>query len=95
MALVFDRTEDAEGFQILRRRSVDLPIEVGAIYPLREGKPIDGGEVLSLRRRKDFPLLFDVKIELPEVRRSTSDGPAQVATDDYRRGWDAIWSKPN
>jgi hypothetical protein len=48
--------------------------------------------VVSLRQRQDAPFLYDVKTEL-EVgeRRGTSDGPAQVASDDYRRGWDAIW----
>jgi hypothetical protein len=101
VALIFDRTEDREGFHVLRRRDEDHPVEVGTIRPLREGKPIDG-EVVSLRPNADMPLLCDVKVELPD-RRGTSDGPAQVASEDYRRGWDAIWgggsktrsSKPN
>jgi hypothetical protein len=91
VAMIVDRTEDSEGFHILRRRGDDAPVEVGTMRPLREGKPLDG-EVVSLRPRRDLPFLYDVKTEL-EVgeRRSTSDGPAQVASDDYRRGWDAIW----
>ena len=92
VAMIVDRTEDNEGFQILRRRGEDAPVEVGTMRPLREGKPIDG-EVVSLRQRRDLPFLYDVKTELsdPEPRRATSDGPAQVATEGYRRGWDAIW----
>jgi hypothetical protein len=98
VALVVDRTDDNEGFQIVRRRGADQPVEVGTIRPLREGRPIDG-EVVSLRPRPDMPLMYDVKTELPDPspgagRRFTSDGPAQVATDEYRRGWDAIWGSP-
>jgi hypothetical protein len=92
VAMILDRTNDNEGFQIVRRRGQDQPVEMGTMRPLREGKPIDG-EVVSLRQRRDLPFLYDVKTELPdpEPRRATSDGPAQVATDEYRRGWEAIW----
>src|SRR5947208_13560512 len=94
VAMIVDRTDDNEGFQILRRRGEDQPVEVGTMRPLRQGKPIDG-EVVSLRQRRDLPFLYDVKTELPdsEPHRATSDGPAQVATDQYRRGWDAIWGR--
>src|SRR5947207_14454456 len=103
VALILHPTEDNEGYQILRQRAANRPLEVGTLRPLREGRPIDG-EVVSLRPRTELPLLCDVKVELPDSRpaRATSDGPAQVATDDYRRGWDAIWghralpaAKPN
>lgn len=93
VALIFDRTSDQEGFHLLRRRSEDAPIELGTIRPLREGKPIDG-EVVSLRPRREAPWLCDVKTELTDTRRATSDGPAQVASSEYRRGWDLIWGKP-
>jgi hypothetical protein len=93
VAMIVDRTEDNEGFQILRRRDEHAPVELGTMRPLREGKPIDG-EVVSLRQRRDLPFLYDVKTELPdESRRATSEGPAQVATDEYRKGWDAIWGR--
>ena len=26
-------------------------------------------------------------------RRATSAGPSQVATESYRKGWDAIWGR--
>jgi hypothetical protein len=92
VALVFDRTEDAEGYQILRRRAAASEVEFGTIRPLKEGRPIDG-EVLSLTPRKDIPFVYDVKTELADPRgpRPTSDGPAQIATEEYRRGWEAIW----
>jgi hypothetical protein len=99
VALIVDRTEDREGFQILRQRGDD-PVELGTVRPLIEGKPIDG-EVVSLKAHKDVPLLYDVKTEFPapqagssERRRLTSQGPAQVASEEYRRGWEAIWGQP-
>lgn len=99
VALVVGPTADLEGVHVLRRRSEDAPVELGTVRPMKEGEPIDG-EVVKLRPRKDAPFAFDVKTVLPGrkaghgERRLTSDGPAQVATDDYRRGWDKIWGKP-
>jgi hypothetical protein len=87
---------DEEGVHILRRRSEDGPIEAGVAQPLVEGRPI-AGEVISLRRRDDLPFVFDVKTELEgpgaDGPPAAGDGPAQVATDSYRRGWDAIWGR--
>ncbi|HEY3254066.1 MAG TPA: hypothetical protein VGJ91_08970 [Polyangiaceae bacterium] len=103
VALIHGVTPDGEGFKILRARGDRL--ELGAIRPLREGVPITG-EVVTLRPRANFPALCDVETHFkpPEeasdrqapppsavVQRS---GPAQVATDEYRRNWDAIWSQP-
>jgi hypothetical protein len=88
--------KDENGVHILRRRSEDGPIEAGIAQPLTEGKPITG-EVISMRRRKDLPFLFDVKTEIESSGSGsdseTTDGPAQVATDSYRKGWDAIWGR--
>jgi hypothetical protein len=99
--------KDAQGLHILRRRSEDGPIEAAVAQPLTEGRPIRG-EVISMRQREDVPFVFDVKTELETSddpashsgRASidgaqTKDGPAQVATNSYRAGWDAIWgSRP-
>ena len=93
VAMVLDRTEDADGYRVVRHRAAENRIEFGTMRPLKEGRPIDG-EVISLQQRKDHQFLYDVKTELPDPspeRRMTSDGPAQIASDDYRRGWDAIW----
>jgi hypothetical protein len=88
VALILNPTEDNEGIQILRQRAADRPLELGIL------RPIDG-EVVSLRPREGTPLFCDVKVELedPHADRGTSDGPPQVATDRYRRGWEAIWGQ--
>lgn len=105
VALIHGVTPDGEGLQIVRARENRL--EVGAIRPLREGVPITG-EVVTLRPRPDFPALCDVDVHVKApVAAASNDrqepahpshlahpGPAQVATDEYRRNWDMIWSRP-
>lgn len=103
VALIHGVTPDGEGLQILRAR--DNRLELGAIRPLREGAPITG-EVVTLRPRPNAPALCDVEVQLKAPQAAATDdrqapraalshpGPAQVATDDYRRNWDAIWSRP-
>jgi hypothetical protein len=93
VAFVFGK--DERGLHILRRRSEDAPVEAGVMEPLAEGRPITG-EVVSLKQRKDLPFLFDVKTVLEGQEsggapEGDTQGPAQVATDSYRKGWDAMW----
>jgi hypothetical protein len=93
VALVFGKNE--QGVHILRRRDENAPIEAGLLQPLVEGRPITG-ELISMKQREDMPFLYDVKSEMgtpgtPEGRAARSAGPSKVATDSYRKGWDAIW----
>jgi len=102
VALIHGVTPDGEGLQILRARGDRL--ELGAVRPLREGAPITG-EVVTLRPRASFPALCDVEThfkpaetasdrqEAPRSAVVQRSGPAQVATDEYRRNWDAIWNQ--
>lgn len=80
MALIFGK--DEEGLRILRRRGPDAPLEAGVLKPLQSGKPIDG-EVVTLRRRRDLPLVFDVKTELgaPHAAAGAADGQRDDAAD--------------
>ena len=86
--------KNADGVHILRRRDENAPVEAGLLQPLVEGKPITG-ELISMRQREDMPFVYDVKSELPAPSDRSSDRPtgrpSQVATDSYRKGWDAIW----
>jgi hypothetical protein len=100
VALIHGVTPEGD-LRVLRKRADRL--ELGAVRQLREGVPIVG-EVVRLTPRKEFPLLCDVETTLDVPAPATSDvapgpapprkGPAQVATDEYRRNWDVIWSRP-
>jgi hypothetical protein len=103
VALIHGVTPDGEGLKILRARGDRF--ELGALRPLREGAPITG-EVVTLRPRPSFPALCDVETHFKPTEPASDrqepaasavlqrTGPAQVATDDYRRNWDAIWNRP-
>ena len=100
VALIHGVTPDGEGLKILRARGDR--VELGAVRPLREGAPITG-EVVTLKPRANFPALCDVESHFKPAEAASDrqepaaavqrTGPAQVATDDYRRNWDAIWNR--
>jgi hypothetical protein len=93
LALVFGRSEDGEALHVLRRRSATGQVEAGTFRPLRDGHAITG-EVVNLEARDDSPMLFDCETdaELSAPGRAEG-GPPKVATNEYRRGWDAIWGR--
>jgi hypothetical protein len=93
-------TDDGRGYKVLRARDGEL--EAGAVKPLEQGKPIHG-EVVRLKPREQCPLICDVEVDIPKPEPTTTEqerairgkGPAQVASEAYRRNWDAIWSSAN
>lgn len=100
VVMLHGKTDDGEGARVLRARPGRL--EGGEVRPLREGKPLGKGEIVSLSRRKDAPALYDVKVEhvvgepeTPETRspQKATPGPAQVATRAYRDNWDRIFGR--
>jgi hypothetical protein len=97
VALVCGVSDDGQGVEVIRKRGDRL--ETGTVRRLEAGKPIHG-EVVRLRPRPQAPFLCDVEVEFtpPEPRgeRETlaaSSGPAQVATESYRKNWDAIYGR--
>ncbi len=72
--------------KVLRKKGNEL--SAGELRPLEEGKPI-AGDVLRLKPRPELPLLCDVQEEIALTRRRA--GPAQVATERYRSGWENLW----
>ncbi len=104
MALLGGPSRDGKGITILRARQGRL--EAGEVRPLEPGKPIVG-DVVSLKPRKSFPLLCDVEthLEVPQGRsaeepsksgaqgHASLNGPPQVASDAYRKNWDAIYNR--
>jgi hypothetical protein len=107
LVLVHSPTPDGAGVNVLRARQEG--IELGTMRPLEQGKPIHG-EVVKLTPRTEAPMLFDAETEMaaPEPsraagedrsagqlpERAASAGPAQVASDTYRKNWDTIWKRP-
>jgi hypothetical protein len=94
VAIVCGVSDDGQSVDIIRKRGER--IEAGTVRRLEQGKPIHG-EVVRLRPREHFPMICDVEVEVPapgqpEASASTS-GPAQVATETYRKNWDAIYGR--
>ena len=90
-------TADGAGVHVLRARNEG--IEAGELRGLQEGRPITG-EVVTLQPRKDNPRLCDVKSSYSPPGAATLQlghkGPAKVATEAYREGWDEVFgSKPS
>jgi hypothetical protein len=94
VALVCGVSGDGQGIDIIRKRGDR--IETGTVRRLEQGKPIHG-EVVRLKQRESSPLVYDVEVEVPAPAQTdspASTGPAQVATDNYRKNWDAIYGRP-
>lgn len=91
LAFVVGRSEDGEALHVLRRRAATGLVETGLVRPLRAGQAITG-EVVNLEPREESPLLFDCETDRElSAPGAGSAGPPQVASNEYRRGWDAIW----
>ena len=96
VVLLGDRTADGKGVDVLRLRRGQM--EIGAVRPVEEGKPLSG-EVVKLHPREGSPRICDVEVQLSDKElRSLSPGtgrggPPQVASASYRKNWDAIWKR--
>jgi hypothetical protein len=96
VVMLAGKTEDGGGAKVLRARPGR--IEAGEVRPHAEGKPILGGELVRLERREDAPALFDVQVQHaspPAPQKTSHNGPAQVATKDYRDSWERTFGAPN
>jgi hypothetical protein len=91
MVFVYGKSEDGRSYGVIRRRGSE--VQAGTMRPLEEGKPIHG-EVVRLKPREESPALFDVEVQHEGADGARTRGrPAKVASDQYRRGWESIWSK--
>jgi hypothetical protein len=85
-------TADGAGVHVLRAR--EERIEAGELRAIQEGKPITG-EIVSLAPRKDNPRVCDVKDSYRPPAMMSHKGPAKVADDAYRDGWDEVFGNAN
>jgi hypothetical protein len=100
VALLYAPTDDGKGARVLRSR--DGAVETGEVRPVRDGQPVQQGELVRLSPRAEAPCLYDVEVlheastqssQPPEAGAEAPRGrPAQVASDDYRMNWDRIFS---
>jgi hypothetical protein len=84
---VHSQSEDGEALNVVRKRGDE--VSLGQVRKAEEGKPL-AGELVSLKPREDMPRLFDVEV-LHDPRATRGDGPANVSTAAYRRGWAEVF----
>jgi hypothetical protein len=93
VVFVHSPAESGEGYNVIRKRADT--IELGEMRTVQEGRPIHG-ELVKLKPRKESERFYDVEVlasreELGQSPALGHAGPAQVATDAYRDGWEAIF----
>ncbi len=89
LLFVQGRSPKGDRYKVIRAR--EDRVEVGEMSDLKDGEEIRG-EVVKLKPREEHPRLFDVETVLPrDEGRAERSGPAQVATEEYRRNFDAIF----
>jgi hypothetical protein len=89
VVMLAGKTDDGAGTKVVRARPGR--VEAGEVRPVKEGQPIVAGEMVHLEPRKESPALFDVHVvheAKPAGAKTDHNGPAQVATDDYRESWE-------
>src|SRR5690606_22409278 len=80
-------SDDGEALHVLRKRGDE--VSFGQMRRAEEGKPFHG-ELVALKPREDVPRLFDVEV-LHESHAARADGPANVSSEAYRRGWASVF----
>jgi hypothetical protein len=89
-------TADGGGVHVIRAR--DEKVETGELRALQEGRPITG-EVVTLSPREGNPRVCDVTDSyrapspVEAARAAPHKGPANVATDAYRDGWEEVFGR--
>jgi hypothetical protein len=89
-------TDDGEGVRVLRAKGEH--IEAGEVRPMKEGKPLLGGEVVKLAPRAEGSRVCDVEVVAkvtasPPAAKREGKGPAQIATREYRDSWERIFGR--
>lgn len=91
VALLYAPTEDEKGARFLRVRKGEL--QAGEVRPLAHGQSLCGQELVRMHPRAKTPILFDVEVIHPaEPPMRDTHGPAQIASDRYRRNWESTFA---
>ena len=73
VALLYAPTDDGHGARVIRAR--DGALEAGEMRPVRDGQPINHGELVRLSPRSDTPCVCDVEILHPRPTVPIADDP--------------------
>jgi hypothetical protein len=60
VALLYAPTDDGKGARVLRSREGSL--ETGEVRPVRDGQPVQQGELVRLLPREEASCLYDVEV---------------------------------
>lgn len=95
IAILQGPTEDGLGARVVRVK--DGTVSAGEVRPAREGEPLDQRELVRLTPvQEQLPICEVEVLHAPEppaagAAGKASPGPAQVATDTYRKNWSAVF----
>lgn len=88
--------EGTGGARVAARHTDDHQIEVAMARVAKAGENLTGSQVVFGHTRGNVVHIVD-ELDLrggqPATTVSTRPGPAQVATDDYRDGWERIFGE--
>jgi hypothetical protein len=90
VAFLYAPTDDEKGARFVRVRKGEL--QAGEVRPLAHGQSLCGRELVRMRQRAEMPMLFDVEVIHPAEHMHDTQGPAQVASDRYRRNWEETFA---
>jgi hypothetical protein len=90
-ALVLGELPEQKGLAVLRQRGEGAPVEAGVVRSVREGESIVG-ELVTLKPTSEGSRLCDVEVHV-DARPASHHGPARVASNAYRSGWDEVFGK--
>ena len=94
VVLVHSPNDRGDGYRVIRKREETL--EIGELRAAEDGKPLHG-DLVRLKPRPEHDRLFDVETVIAKQEAhdlAAGHGPAQVASDRYRAGWEAIFGEP-
>lgn len=93
LAILQGPTEDGQGARVLRLK--DGAISAGEIRPAREGEPITDRELVRLKPLEQGGPVCEVEVlhdpAQAGAQTKAGPGPAQVATDSYRKNWSTVF----
>lgn len=78
------------GNQLVLRHCEDHSVEAGVLIPMEDGKSLPE-EARPVVQDSDGYLRLDQSIA--EMRECSRKGPAKVATESYRSGWESVFGR--